>query len=276
MHVGALQDRYLDRGRPLGEARLLHEIGLHGIEMRALRDRLHLDSGYVARLTHSLEEQGLLELKPDEQDRRRRILRLTAGGRAELAAYEAMSDQLAERLLDKLEPEAGRRLVAAMSEVERLLRASRVELRFDSPRSEAGRRCLNQYFAELAERFESGFEANRSLPADPADFAPPAGWFVIASLDGEAVGCGGLKVADHHTGEIKRMWTATGARRLGVARRVLGALESKARDARLDRLRLETNHSLAEAQALYRSAGFEEVEPFNDEPYAHHWYEKTL
>ena len=49
-HVGALEESYLRRGRPLGQARLLHEIGPDGIEVRTLRDRLKLDSGYVSRL----------------------------------------------------------------------------------------------------------------------------------------------------------------------------------------------------------------------------------
>jgi GNAT superfamily N-acetyltransferase len=105
---------------------------------------------------------------------------------------------------------------------------------------------------------------------------PPAGLFVIAWLDGAPVGCGALKIADRVTGEIKRMWTAPSARGLGIARRVLRALEAKAREAGLLRLRLETNRVLTEAQALYEKDGFAEVAPFNSEPYAHHWFEKRL
>ena len=72
------------------------------------------------------------------------------------------------------------------------------------------------------------------------------------------------------------MWTAPSARGLGIARRVLRALEAKAREAGLTRLRLETNRVLTEAQALYEKNGFAEVAPFNSEPYAHHWFEKRL
>lgn len=78
------------------------------------------------------------------------------------------------------------------------------------------------------------------------------------------------------TVEIKRMWTAPDARGLGIARRVLRWLESKAREAGLTRLRLETNRALMEAQALYLGEGYREVAPFNAEPYAHHWFEKRL
>jgi ribosomal protein S18 acetylase RimI-like enzyme len=57
---------------------------------------------------------------------------------------------------------------------------------------------------------------------------------------------------------------------------VLQALETIARKAGLTTLRLETNRTLKEAQALYRREGYQEVAPFNDEPYAHHWFEKKL
>jgi hypothetical protein len=57
---------------------------------------------------------------------------------------------------------------------------------------------------------------------------------------------------------------------------VLRWLETKAREAGLTRLRLETNRTLTEAQALYRAEGYQEVQPFNAEPYAHHWFEKRL
>ena len=63
--VGALEASYLKRGRPLGEARLLFEIGVEGTDLRALRDRLGLDSGYLSRLLNSLMGQGLIELRKE-------------------------------------------------------------------------------------------------------------------------------------------------------------------------------------------------------------------
>src|SRR5215510_14947101 len=62
--IGALKDHFLDRDRPLGEARLLYEIGLAGAEVRDLRARLELDSGYVSRLLRSLERQQLVRAQP--------------------------------------------------------------------------------------------------------------------------------------------------------------------------------------------------------------------
>jgi DNA-binding MarR family transcriptional regulator/GNAT superfamily N-acetyltransferase len=274
--TGALDSSYLRRGRPLGEARLLFEIGVSGAEVRTLRERLGLDSGYLSRLLRSLEAQRLILTHNQAADGRRRRIRLTPKGRAEIAAYDALSDELATSVLAPLNVAQRDHLVAAMAEVERLLRAASVELRLEAPDSAASRWCLQEYFRELSQRFEVGFDPARSNSASDEEMTPPAGCFVVAWLDGNPIGCGALKHGDKSIGEIKRMWTAPVARGLGVARRVLQTLEERAREAGLGKLRLETNRTLREAQALYRQAGYQEVEPFNDEPYAHCWFEKQL
>jgi DNA-binding MarR family transcriptional regulator/GNAT superfamily N-acetyltransferase len=276
LRVGALEHSYLRRGRPLSEARLLHEVGRDGTDVRTLRGRLNLDSGYLSRLLRSLEAQGLVRTAAHASDARVRRVALTRRGLAERATYEALSDELAASFLEPLDPARRDRLVSAMAEVERLLRAGAVEVRLGSPDSAAARWCLEQYFAELSARFDVGFDPARSNPARPEDMTPPAGFFVVAWLDGAPVGCGALKVGDEGSGEVKRMWTDPTARGLGVARRVLRSLEATAREAGLARLRLETNRTLTEAQALYRGEGYREVAPFNAEPYAHHWFEKAL
>src|SRR5690349_23120951 len=76
--VGALDDHFLGRERPLGEARLLWEIGLEGCEVRLLRSRLGLDSGYLSRLLRSLEAAGLVRVATSDGDQRVRVARLTA------------------------------------------------------------------------------------------------------------------------------------------------------------------------------------------------------
>jgi GNAT superfamily N-acetyltransferase len=72
------------------------------------------------------------------------------------------------------------------------------------------------------------------------------------------------------------MWVAEEVRGLGVGRRILAALEDEAARLGFTRVRLETNRALIEAISLYRTSGYREVAPFNDEPYAHHWFEKDL
>ena len=275
-HVGALEDSYLQRGRPLGQARLLHEVGLDGVDVRALRERLRLDSGYLSRLLRSLEAQGLVQTDAQASDGRVRRVVLTPKGIAERETYDALSNDLARSFLEPLDPARRARLVSAMTEVERLLRAGAVQVHPEAPDSPTAQRCLGEYFAELATRFEVGFDPARSNSASIEEMTPPAGYFVIAWLDGAPVGCGALKVSAEGAGEIKRMWTAPHGRGLGVARRVLRWLEARAREAGLTKLRLETNRTLTEAQALYRAEGYQEVAPFNAEPYAHHWFEKRL
>ncbi len=274
--VGALDVGYLGRGRPLGEARLIFEIGLAGADARALRVRLGLDSGYLSRLLRSLGAQGLIDVQKLAGDGRRRRVSLTRKGRAELASYDKLSDRLASGMLEPLDAAQRDRLAAAMGEVERLIRAGSVEVAWEAPDSAAACGCLGAYFREIAARFENGFDAGSDKHAGVDDLAPPTGLFVVARLEGEPVGCGGLRRVDMTTGEIKRVWTAPSARGLGVARKMLRMLEAEAHAMGIETLRLDTNRALTEAHALYRSEGYAEVERFNDNPYAHHWFSKRL
>jgi DNA-binding MarR family transcriptional regulator/N-acetylglutamate synthase-like GNAT family acetyltransferase len=273
--IGALNDNFLGRGRPLGESRLLYEIGRDGAEVRNLRARLNLDSGYVSRLLRSLERQALVEAQPLADDGRVRRVKLTPKGLREVARLDRLSDAFAESILVPLNSAQRDRLIAAMAEVERLMRASAVKIEAEAADGAEARWCLDQYFRELASRFDAGFDPARSISASTGELTPPAGVFVIARLDGEPIGCGALKVKERNIGEIKRMWVRSDARGLGVGRRVLETLESFALGLGATTLRLETNRTLREAQTLYRSAGYNEVAPFNDEPYAHHWFEKA-
>jgi DNA-binding MarR family transcriptional regulator len=274
--IGALQDEYLARGRPLGASRVLWELADAPTDVRDLRARLDLDSGYLSRLLRGLERDGLVVVEAGAADRRVRTVRLTDAGRAERDLLDRRSDDLAESLLAPLGEGGRARLVDAMEIVERLLTAGLVEVAVEDPASAAARHCLAAYFAELDARFDAGFDPGLSIPADTAELTPPAGLLLLARLHGEPVGCGALKLHGDAPAEIKRMWVAAHARGLGVGRRLLTALEEEARGRGAAVVRLETNRALREATALYRSAGYDEVPAFNDEPYAHHWFEKRL
>lgn len=274
--VGALNDRFLARDRSLGEARLLWEIGAEGRDVRYLRALLELDSGYLSRLLRSLEAAGLVTVGPKQSDKRVRIARLTPSGSAERAVLDERSDELAASLLAPLNAGQRARLVAAMAEVERLLTAAMVEVAPIDPGHPDAQHCLHAYFSELDRRFDAGFDPALSIPADLEELRPPAGLFLVASLRADPIGCGGLKFRGKEPAEIKRMWVAESARGLGVGRRLLSELEDCAAEYGARAVRLETNRALAEAISLYRSAGYMEVAPFNDEPYAHHWFEKQI
>lgn len=275
--IGALEDSYLSRGRPLGEARVVFEIGsAGGVDLRALRRKLGLDSGYLSRLLRSLEAEGLIEVRKSPLDGRVRHVDLTPAGETEYASYDRLSDELAQSILAPLGAAGRERLIAAMAEVERLLGAEPVELSPEPPESADARFCLGRYFAELEERFEGGFDLTRGNSFTEAEMTPPAGYLILARLAGRPVGCGALKRLSPDVGEIKRVWVAPGTRGKGVASRLMDELEALARKVGLHVVRLDTNRALTEAHALYRKRGYREIERYNDNPYAHHWFEKRL
>jgi DNA-binding MarR family transcriptional regulator len=274
--IGALDDRFLHRGRPMNEARLLWEIGRDGAEVRALRERLDLDSDYLSRVLRALEDQGLVTVGTSPEERGVRRAYLTEAGLTERAELDRRSDALAENILDALTERQRGALMTAMGEVERLLRASMVSFAIEDPTTPDARWCFEQYFAELDQRFEAGFNPTLSISADAHELTPPAGALVLARLRARPVGCGALKFHRDQPAEVKRMWISPSARGLGVGRRLLNELERHARKAGVAILRLETNRALSEAIALYRRSGYSEVEAFNAEPYADHWFEKRL
>ena len=147
-----------------------------------------------------------------------------------------------------------------------------VLLRPEPADSADARWLLEQYFAEIDRRFETGLDRDNLLATPPGDLSPPGGLFVAGRLAGAPVACGALKTVEPGVADIKRMWVGEAVRGRGVGRRLLRRLIAEARAMGFRRVRLDTNRALAEAIAIYRSEGFAEVPAFNDEPHAHHWF----
>jgi GNAT superfamily N-acetyltransferase len=99
-------------------------------------------------------------------------------------------------------------------------------------------------------------------PIDPAEFDPPEGTFLVATVAGQPAGCGGWRALGDGRAEIKRMFTVAAYRNRGVARAVLAELERTAAAAGIEQLVLETGTVQPEAVALYESSGYRPVEPF--------------
>src|SRR5881275_3600538 len=133
--VGVLTDHFLGRNHPLGEARLLWEIGEEGVSIRELRRRLGLDSAYVSRLLRSLEKQGLFVVRTSEHDGRVRLVQLTEAGLRERTELDQRADAFARSLLEPLSESQRGKLVAAMGQVERLLIASLIRITVADPTS---------------------------------------------------------------------------------------------------------------------------------------------
>jgi DNA-binding MarR family transcriptional regulator len=265
--AGVVGDRYLGR-RPFGEYRVLFEIGLDGATPRDLRARLGLDSGYLSRVVGALRRDGLVDARPHPRDGRTKRLTLTRAGRAELRRLDRISDERAAAVLAPLDGEQRERLLSAQAEVRRLLARSMFTVELEDPSSSDARWCLAHYYAELDERFEEGFDA-RVWPADATRFA-------IARIGGQPAGCGVLKTLAPDVGEVARMWVDKPHRGLGLAGRILAALEREAAELGFTTVRLDTNRALDEAKAMYRAAGYVEIARYNDNPYADHWFEKGL
>lgn len=260
----------------MSEARLIFEIGVSGADVKELRTRLGLDSGYLSRLLRSLERQRLITTPQTSVDKRIRRAKLTRAGNAELKELNKRSDRLARSMLNPLNALQRESLIKAMREVERLLTASAVTIDEEAPHSFDARYCLGEYFRELSERFESGFDLLQSDSPTTAEFVPPDGTFLIVRFFGRPVGCGAFKRIGSRTAYLKRMWIAPDARGLGLGKRLLQALEERAWNVGYRKTRLETNKALSEAQQLYKRSGYDEIEAFGDEKYAHHWFEKVL
>ena len=272
--VGALDTSFLGRGRPLGAARVLNAIGHGHSDVAAIRDYLGLDSGLMSRLLRGLEEEGLVETVAHPDDARCRVAHLTKRGRREFDAYEALSNAQAQAMIAR-HPRRDE-LLAAMDLVASALGRARITIEEVDPRTEEARYCLGEYYAELARRFEQGFDVSLSRDPDAKDMIRPRGAFLVAMSDGLAIGCVGLKGAGGDMAEVKRLWVAPSARGLGLSKRLMEATEAAARELSIKVLRLDTNRALPEAIALYRNSGWTEIERFNDDPYPDFFFEKVL
>ncbi|MER5448904.1 helix-turn-helix domain-containing GNAT family N-acetyltransferase [Streptomyces sp. NPDC002764] len=274
--IGALDDHYLGQDRPLGEARLLYEIAgtPGGVSLRELRSRLGLDAGYLSRMTKALQAEGMVRIGVDPRDNRLRTIEPTDAGRLEVKEQNRRANALAAGLLDTLTPGQRDRLVDAMTTAQRLLRLAAITVDLVDGASPGARACLDAYAADIDARFPEGFDTSDLVR--PEEVSGPAGAFFVAYEEGRAVGCGALRTLEPGVGEIKHVWVHPEARRLGLARRILAALEGEAAARGHSVVRLDTHATLTEAQAMYRAAGYREIPPYVDHVYASHWFEKRL
>jgi ribosomal protein S18 acetylase RimI-like enzyme len=204
------------------------------------------------------------------------MARLTEAGRRERRELDRRADAHAAGLLDPLDDDERQRLTRAMREVERLLMRARIRIEEVAAVHPDVRWCFGRYYAELDRRFERGFDVTLARRTDPADLTLPRGLVLVAYMGDEPVGCGALRFHEDGVAEIKRLWVAPHVRGVGLGGRLLAQLEHRAQEHSARVVRLDTNRALTEAIAMYRRTGYVEVPRFNDERYAHHWFEKPL
>ena len=244
--------------------------------MHDLRRRLGVDSGYLSRMLRRLEGDNLIALDDDPADGRRRVASLTATGRREWDELDRRSELIAHRLLESLNIEQQAELTAALRTADRLLRLATISMSIVEPDSPGALMSMRAYFAELDERFPTGFNAGDDFDAQLDAMRAPSGGFVVVDDGGEPVGCGGLVCIEGETVEIKRMWLDASLRGLGVGKQLLARLEARASDLGYRVVVLDTNAVLTRAISMYEHAGYGAIERYNDNPYAQHWFRKEL
>ncbi|MPY51598.1 helix-turn-helix domain-containing GNAT family N-acetyltransferase [Streptomyces acidicola] len=274
--IGALDDHYLGQDRPLGEARLLFEIGEDGASLRDLRVRLGLDAGYLSRMVKALDAEGLVRVSVHPGDSRLRIAELTPAGRVEVTEQNLRADALAEGLLKGLTPDQREQLTGALGSAQRLLRLAAIRVEVVDGGHPDAQACLDAYAADIDERFPEGYDP--ATLVQPCEVSGESGALLVAYEEKRPVACGALTGFDQggRIGEIRHVWVHPDARRLGLARRLLGELERQAEERGYDVVRLDTHASLTEAQSLYRACGYREIPRYNDDVYGAYFFEKRL
>lgn len=95
-----------------------------------------------------------------------------------------------------------------------------------------------------------------------ATYEAPGCGLLLVRIDGEYAGCAGYCPVEGATCEIKRVYLRPSERGLSLGRRLVTEVMDRARGAGYRRMVLSSLATMKAAQALYRSLGFEEAEPF--------------
>jgi putative acetyltransferase len=140
------------------------------------------------------------------------------------------------------------------------LRCMTITVSPEDPRSPEAQVLLNAFVDEVRQRYDAA-------PADvgyfdPALVAGPKSAFLVARVEGRAVGCGALVPMEDDIVEIKRMFVLPNERGHGIAKKILDGLQSLAQGFDYDRIRLETGTKQPESIALYGKSGFYRVPNF--------------
>ena len=147
-----------------------------------------------------------------------------------------------------------------------------IEVRPEAPDGPAARALWAEYMALVRDRLGDDFEPTEEIFASDRDFGT---WLVLYE-DGDAVGCGGVRVLEPGVAEIKRMFVTAAARRRGHGRRLLHDLERAAQAGGHHRVRLYTTDVLVEARELYATAGYRLISSHHEGDRVDHWLEKAL
>ena len=264
--IGALQEGLLHSSFPLTEARVLYELNQRaGATATELCRDLDLDAGYLSRILHRLERDGLLARSPSATDRRQSLLSLTEAGRAAFAPLDRRSREEVGRLLETLPDAAQETLVESMARIESLLVSA------TSPRPWLLRQhrpgdigwVIGRHGAIYAEEygFDSRFEALVAHVAGDflANHDPKFERCWIAEREGVTVGSVLLVRKSVTEAKLRLLIVEPSARGAGIGRRLVAECIGFARSMGYHSISLWTNDVLVAARKIYQQAGFQLV-----------------
>ena len=151
-----------------------------------------------------------------------------------------------------------------------------ITVRAEAADSLIAARLVDAMVTEMDQLYSQAPGRGVGSSASPSDFSPPMGAFLVIYADGKPVAGGGIKRDDDGVAEIKRMYVAPAARRQGLGRRLLEALEEAARELGYARIRLDTGERQPHVRAMYERAGYHPIENYNGNSMASFWGEKIL
>lgn len=260
--IGLLQDGLLDTRLSLTEARVLYELAqARETTATAIASALGLDHGYLSRILRRFDDEGFVARKASTQDGRQTLLTLTAAGRSAFATLDQRSQRQMKALLEAMPPDGRRRLVNAMSTIERLLNptaAPQIVLR-PHRAGDMGWVLASHATCYATEHGWGGaFEA---LAADIVaqflrNYDPARERCWIAEMDADPVGSAFVAIAGENTAKLRLLLVEQRARRFGIGRRLVDECIRFAREAGYRRMTLWTQSILVSARAIYERAGF--------------------
>ena len=281
--IGVLTEEYLKSPFTLTEARVIYELA-HREETTAtgLHRELGLDPGYLSRILRGFKKRGLIDQRASEADRRQNVLRLTAQGQQAFAFLNSRSKNDIEAMLNKMQMEDQKRLVAAMHMIERLMgsetRAMAPYLLRPHQPGDMGW-VVQRHGMLYAEEY--GWDAHfEALVADIVarfirhyDSRHERCW--IAEREGENVGSVFLVKKSKRVAKLRLLIVDPKARGFGIGTRLVKECLRFAAQAGYKKITLWTNSILVAARNIYEREGFELVESAPHHSFGHDLISET-
>jgi DNA-binding MarR family transcriptional regulator/GNAT superfamily N-acetyltransferase len=275
--IGVLSASHLSTEWSLTEARVIYELAQRDtMDVADLRRRLEIDAGYLSRILARFTRDGLISALPSAEDRRRKVVRLSARGKRAYKLLDARSVAQVQGLLAPLGLENEQKIAGALALVRRTL-----EQPGASPRAFVVRAPLPgdlgwlvfRHGALYAEEYGWDMSFEALVAKIVAEFmnepAPRRGAAWIAEVDGERAGAVLCVRKSPRVAQLRLLLVEPKFRGLGIGARLVDECSRFARAQRYQKLVLWTNGMLHGARRIYERAGFRRTAREQHESFGH-------